>query len=91
MKGFGEIKIIIQFQSVDATKETKTQLEKIQEAPPVMQDEELQKLKEEVEVTVCKSVADTVKKGGGQGIIPLSTQIRDQMKQQRLTDDHRQI
>ena len=32
-------------------KETKAQLEKIQAAPPVMQDEELQKLKEEVEVT----------------------------------------
>ena len=46
-----------------------------------MQDEELQKLKEEVEVTVCKSFADTVKKGGGPGIIPLSTQIWDQMKQ----------
>ena len=51
----------------------------------MMQDEELQKLKEEVEVTVRKSFADTVKIGGGPGIIPLSTQIRDQMKQQRLT------
>ena len=40
-------------------KETKAQLEKIQAAPPVMQDVELQ----EVEVTVCKSFADTVKKG----------------------------
>ena len=66
-------------------KETKAQLEKIQAAPPVMQDEELQKLKEEVEVTVRKSFADTVKIGGGPGIIPLSTQIRDQMKQQHLT------
>ena len=66
-------------------KETKPQLEKIQAAPPVMQDEEPQKLKEEV--TVCKLFADTVKIGGGPGIIPLSTQIREQMKQQRLTDD----
>ena len=70
-------------------KDTKAQLELIQAAPPVMQDEELQKLKEEVEVTVRKSFADTVKKGGGPGIIPLSTQIRDQMKQQRLTDDRK--
>ena len=70
-------------------KETKAQLEKIQAAPPVMQDEEQQKLKEEVEVTVRKSFADTVKIGGGPGIISLSTQIRDQMKQQRLTDDRR--
>ena len=70
-------------------KETKTQLEKIQEAPPVMQDEVLQKLKEEVEITVRKLFADTVKKGGGPGIIPLATHIRDQMKQQRLTDDRR--
>ena len=45
-------------------KDTKAQLEIIQAAPPVMQDEELQKLKEEVEVTVRKSFADTVKKGG---------------------------
>ena len=68
-------------------KETKAQLEKIQQAPPVMQDKEL--LKEEVEVTVRKSFADNVKTGGGPGIIPLSTQIRDQMAQQRLTDDRK--
>ena len=49
-------------------KEPKALLEKIQAAPPVMQDEELQKLKEEVEVTVRKSFADTVKKGEGQGL-----------------------
>ena len=45
----------------------------------MMQDEELLKLKEDVEVTVCKLFADTVKKGGGPEIIPLSTQIRDHM------------
>ena len=49
-------------------KETK-QLEKIQAAPPVMQDEELQKLKDDVEVTVRKSFADTVQIGGEPGIM----------------------
>ena len=48
---------------------TKAQLDKIKAASPVMQDEELQKLKEEVEVTFRKSFADTVKIGGGSGII----------------------
>ena len=49
-------------------KESKAQLEKIQEPPAVMQVEEPQRLKEEVEVTVRKSFANNVKKGGDQGL-----------------------